>query len=216
MSKYIKSKADEPEEITLKDRINELDDKYSYITQSLYLLEAAAANANIDSLIETLNTYLDSCMTIAATAVEDAYATTSVESATNTANIAAKPCQLILGEESCEASFVDMLGTGKVSVAVTEPDEGFNKFAINESELPESLHNATILLDKAPSSDKPVLEWAIVGCPDKAAIAKLQEEVVRYFKAYKDLMGCGDEQFNIILKVIGDGGQVCSEEILDI
>jgi hypothetical protein len=198
MYNYIKSANDG--EITLKDKVNELGDKFAYIEQSIYLLEGTQDS---NEILAKMNEYLDECMSMSANAISDNFAQTEVNSATNTANISAKPCMDIFGGE-CAENFADMVKDGLVSILITEPDDEFNKFAINESRIPESLQNALALLDENDGEVEgadAILFWTVPTEFTADDVNGLQSEVERYFKEYQKLMGCEDDTLNLALWV---------------
>ena len=210
MSDYIKTETNAEEEITLKDRLNELGDKYSYIEQSISLLENVPSS--VEEILGRMNQYLDECMQLSADLVSEAFSNTDITSATNTANIGAKPSVEIIGGE-CAENFVNMIDNGSVSIAVTEVGEANNKFAINESDIAESLQNANATIEPADGVDA-LLVWEVDTAFDDNDFATLVKEVSRYFKAYKDLMGCSDETIQIEISATGKDSQ--QDEIVEI
>lgn len=210
MSDYIKTETNAEEEITLKDRLNELGDKYSYIEQSISLLENVPSS--VEEILGRMNQYLDECMQLSADLVSEAFSNTDITSATNTANIGAKPSVEIIGGE-CAENFVNMIDNGSVSIAVTEVGEANNKFAINESDIAESLQNANATIEPADGVDA-LLVWEVDTSFDDNDFATLVKEVSRYFKAYKDLMGCSDETIQIEISATGKDSQ--QDEVVEI
>ena len=196
---------DEANEVTLKDRVGELEDKFDYVAQSIYLLEGSAEKSN--ELISMLNEHLSECMNVAAESVSEVYANDSITSATNTAGIAAKPSCKIFGDDECTESFVDMIKNDSVKILVTEPDDEFNEFAINESEIPESLQNAAVLIDEndgdVENADV-ILFWTVPTEFTADDVNALQAEVERYFAEYQKLMGCENDTLNLALWVSKD------------
>ena len=201
MPKYIYSA--EEAEITLKDRLNELGDKFAYIEQSVYLLEGVPSS--VEEIIGRMNQYLDECMELSADFISDAFATTDISSATNTANIGAKPCVEIIGGE-CAKNFAEMVDNGNASIAITEIDDKYNKFAINESKIAESLHNADATIEPVDGADA-LLVWKVDTAFTNKDFDTLVAEVSRYFKAYKDLMGCADETVKVHIMATGNGNK---------
>lgn len=194
MPKYISSAVDE--EITLKERISALSDKFDYIEQSLYLLET---NPDVvDRLITQFNSRLDATISDSLREMSDYYATKDVTAATNTANIPAVPKMTTTNTNSSELP-VSM-------VVVSEVDDGRDEYTINEADISENLRDAVISVTNSDVADIKI-EWKVDKDFTESEFNTLADEISRYFTARKSTDLAGSSSVSVELIALGDGSK---------
>lgn len=194
MPKYISSAVDE--EITLKERISALSDKFDYIEQSLYLLET---NPDVvDRLITQFNSRLDATISDSLREMSAHYADNEVTAATNTANIPAVPKMTTTNTNSSELP-VSM-------VVVSEVDDGRDEHTINEADISENLRDAVISVTNSDVADIKV-EWKVDKDFTESEFNTLVDEISRYFTARKSTDLAGISSVSVELIALGDGSK---------
>ena len=194
MPKYISSAVDE--EITLKEKISALSDKFDYIEQSLYLLEANPDA--MDRLITQFNSRLDATISDSLREMADYYANKDVTAATNTANIPAVPKMTTTNTNSSELP-VSM-------VVVSEVDDGRDEHTINEADISENLRDAVISVTNSDVADIKI-EWKVDKDFKESEFNTLADEISRYFTARKSTDLAGSSSVSVELIALGDGSK---------
>ena len=190
MPKYISSAMDE--EITLKERISILADKFEYIEQSLYLLDANPEAVN--RLITQFNSRLDATISDSLREMSDYYASSDVTAATNTANIPAVP--------KMTATDINSGGLAVSMVVVSEVDDEKDKYTINEADISENLRDAVISVTDSDVADLRI-EWKVDRDFTESDFDTLSDEISRYFTTRKDIDFAGSFGVSIELIALG-------------
>lgn len=190
MPKYISSAVDE--EITLKERISALSDKFDYIEQSLYLLETNPEA--VDKLITQFNSRLDATISDSLREMSAHYADNEVTAATNTANIPAVP--------KMTAMDINSGGLAVSMVVVSEANDERDEHTINEADIPENLRDASISVTNSDVADIK-LEWKVDKDFTESEFNTLSDEISRYFTVRKGIDFAGSPSVSVDLIALG-------------